>query len=127
MCIVAKADWHESGPIVGAALARRTWANSIFLDYLVTHPGVLAERAAVERGQGLSGIGAGLLWFLCQIGEQIGALRLWGEATKDSSTFYSNVLVLEKKGDLLLADREKMGDYLRGYGAKHGLAPLRIE
>jgi len=88
---------EESAPArcLGIALCRRTWANHLVLDFLATHP--ICLRDGPDR---LRGIGKGLLFGVCEIGNSIGATALWGEATESSAPKYKAMFRLDESDDL---------------------------
>jgi hypothetical protein len=123
ICVLAKADWHPVGPIIGAALVRRTWANNLFFDYLAAHPAAIGE----DPGLKTKGVGSALLYFVCRLGLEIRVQRLWGEATADSHTFYSAAFAVPGLDDLILANEDQLVKFVQSYEQIHGLPGLPFE
>jgi hypothetical protein len=78
------ADWFPAS--LGEAMVRRTWCHHLMLDFMFVHPSISGRRVDV-RGVGLS-----IFQSVCLIAKCLGCPLVWGEATKDSSTFYQKQL-----------------------------------
>lgn len=85
--LLARAQWKASSPILGLAHCRRTWCGHIFLDFLSVHPRIVAKQTPSIRG-----VGAGILYGLCELAGQCGIPVVWGETTESSVTFYRKAL-----------------------------------
>jgi hypothetical protein len=78
------ADWFSGS--LGGAMVRRTWCHHLMIDFLFVHPQVCG------RIQQVKGVGIGILQGVCLIGRELGCHQVWGEATRDSSSFYQHQL-----------------------------------
>jgi GTPase-associated adaptor domain len=98
--VLMKCDWFPDTDVIGMCHFRRTWHNSIILDYLAAYP------FATEKPKELKSVGASLLWFVSYIARQHNCVRIWGEATHGSHSYYEEAFKLEKVEDLILAQPE---------------------
>ena len=78
------AEWFPAS--LGGAMVRRTWCHHLMLDFMFVHPSISGRRVDV-RGVGLS-----IFQSVCLIAKCIGCPLVWGEATRDSRTFYQKQL-----------------------------------
>ena len=78
------ADWFSAS--LGGAMVRRTWCNHLMIDFLFVHPSISGKAVNVKS------IGLRLLQAICLIAETIGCPLVWGEATRDSASFYERQL-----------------------------------
>lgn len=78
------ADWFPAS--LGGAMIRRTWCNHLMIDFLFVHPSISGKAVNVK------GVGISLLQAVCMIAQLLGCLLVWGEATRDSATFYARQL-----------------------------------
>lgn len=78
------ADWFPAS--LGGAMVRRTWCNHLMVDFLFVHPSISGKAVNVKS------IGLRLLQAICLIAETIGCPLVWGEATRDSASFYERQL-----------------------------------
>ena len=92
--LVARVKWFKSSSILGLALCRRTWCGHIYLDFLSVHPSIVGKMEPRIRG-----IGAGMLYGLCEIAGQCGSPVIWGETTGSSVSFYRKAI-----GDTAMLD-----------------------
>jgi N-acetylglutamate synthase-like GNAT family acetyltransferase len=102
----AKADWSELGHRVGICQLRRTWSNSIAIDFLAVHPALLAPHKQI------SGVGTALLYGVAQIARRIGAERIWLETTDLSVAYYVHLFGDAVSNDLLIAPAKQFYDNL---------------
>jgi hypothetical protein len=98
--VLLKCDWFPDSEVIGICHFRRSWCNSIILDYLAAHP------FAVEPPTGylhvVTGVGSALLWFVSDIARRFTCGRIWGEATHGSRSYYKRMFYLESVEDLIL-------------------------
>lgn len=92
--VLMKCSWFPDTDVIGMCHFRRTWHNSIILDYLAAYP---------FKPKELKGVGASLLWFVSEVAHQHNCVRIWGEATHGSHSYYEEAFNLEKVEDLILA------------------------
>jgi hypothetical protein len=85
LLLVARADWPPRAQL-GVCLCRRTWSNSLCVDFLAVAP----ENAAPQN-RNIAGVGRGLLYFVTEIAEAIRARNVWGEATSLSAPAYRHM------------------------------------
>ena len=78
------ADWFPAS--LGGAMVRRTWCNHLMIDFLFVHPSISGKAVNVKS------IGLRLLQAICLIAETIGCPLVWGEATRESASFYERQL-----------------------------------
>lgn len=78
------ADWFPAS--LGGAMVRRTWCHHLMLDFLFVHPSI-SGRSVNVRGVGLK-----ILQAVCIIAQSLGCPLVWGEATRDSASFYQRHL-----------------------------------
>ena len=102
--ILLRCDWFIPSRIIGLCHFRRTWCNSIAVDYLATHP--LAMREAKDPKFRVKGIGTALLCFVSRMAVRNACEKIWGEATLSSHPFYEYLFELEKVKDLFIVPPE---------------------
>jgi hypothetical protein len=78
------ADWFPAS--LGGAMVRRTWCHHLMLDFLFVHPSISGRKVNVR------GVGLALFQAVCMIAKTLDCPQVWGEATRDSSTFYQRQL-----------------------------------
>jgi len=83
------ADWFPTS--LGGAMVRRTWCNHLMVDFLFVHPSISGKALNVKS------IGLRLLQAICLIARTLGCPLVWGEATRDSASFYERQLQLPVK------------------------------
>ena len=101
--VLLKCDWFPDSGVIGICHFRRSWCNSIILDYLAVHPFI--AKAPDGYPHIVSGAGSALLWFVSDIARRYKCGRLWGEATHGSRDYYKHMFDLEAVEDLILADK----------------------
>ena len=107
--IVARAQWAKPSAL-GLCLSRRSWCNHLIVDFLAVHPNFQ------EGGkQPLKGIGAALLLSVTEIATLIGAKRIWGEATRGSSTKYEDFFGIKNVRDLFVVSQANYRKYCTRY------------
>lgn len=72
---------------LGGAMVRRTWCHHLMLDFMFVHPSISGRKVNVR------GVGLKLFQAVCLIAQTIKSPLVWGEATRDSSTFYERQLL----------------------------------
>jgi hypothetical protein len=95
--VLMKCDWLPDSEVIGICHFRRTWHNSIILDYLAAYP------FATKKPTEIKGVGSALLWFVSSIASGNNCVRIWGEATHGSHSYYEQAFELDKVEDLILA------------------------
>lgn len=107
MLAVMRASWFTPDNILGVCHFRRTWANSLYVDFLAKHP-------LLEAGTGpvVGGVGLNLLAFVVRLAKAISARRVWGESSKDSADFYRRIFLTKRSSDEFRLDRRKYSDFL---------------
>lgn len=78
------ADWFPAS--LGGAMVRRTWCHHLMIDFLFVHPRISGKVMKVK------GVGIQILQAICIIAQSLGCKRVWGEATRDSASFYEHHL-----------------------------------
>jgi hypothetical protein len=78
------ADWFPAS--LGGAMIRRTWCHHLMLDFMFVHPSISGRKVNVR------GVGLALFQSVCMIARTLKCPVVWGEATRDSSTFYHRQL-----------------------------------
>ena len=71
---------------LGGAMVRRTWCHHLIVDFLFVHPRICGKIEPVK------GAGVGILQGICLIARNLRCKCVWGEATRDSSSFYERQL-----------------------------------
>jgi acetyltransferase (GNAT) family protein len=102
----AQADWSPLGRRLGICQFRRTWSNSIAIDFLAVHPALLGSRKPI------SGVGTALIYCVAQIAKHIGAERIWLETTDLSVDYYIHLFGDAVTFDLLVVPMEKFYEIL---------------
>ncbi len=98
--VLLKCDWFPDSGVIGICHFRRSWCNSIILDYLAVHP-FIAEPPD-KYPHLVSGAGSALLWFISDMARRLTCGRIWGEATHGSRKYYKKMFYLETVEDLIL-------------------------
>jgi hypothetical protein len=101
--VLLKCDWFPDSGVIGICHFRRSWCNSIILDYLAVHPFI--AKAPDGYPYIVNGAGSALLWFVSDIARRNKCGRLWGEATHGSRGYYKYMFDLDAVEDLILADK----------------------
>jgi len=101
--VLLKCDWFPDSAVIGICHFRRSWCNSIILDYLAVHPFIAKPPDGYPHV--VSGAGSALLWFVSDVARRYKCGRLWGEATHGSRGYYKHMFELDAVEDLILADR----------------------
>ncbi len=107
--LLLKCDWFRDSSVIGLIHFRRTWCNSIVLDYLSVHPFIakpLDKYPYVVKGTGLA-----LIYFLSRVAEKYACDYIWGEATQISSGYYKRYLSLGPTEDLILVPRKRFVEF----------------
>lgn len=90
----------EKFEVLGFAFFRRTWSNSIVIEFLANSPLIEGQVPPM-----IAGVGTSLLVGISQAANEINAPSIWGEATEDSCGFYEKRFEVPVR-DLFLVDRE---------------------
>src|SRR5437667_5977587 len=90
MILIAQPTWPSRIPVLGIAYLRRTWCHHLFLEFLATHPHVIAK-----RHEKIGGVGVGLLLQIVSLAERLNIPCIWGEATEFSAQWYEEQLGVE--------------------------------
>lgn len=101
--VLLKCDWFPDSRVIGICHFRRSWCNSIILDYLAVHPFI--AKHPDEYPHKVSGAGSALLWFVSDIARRHKCGRVWGEATHGSRSYYKHMFDLDAVEDLILAPK----------------------
>jgi hypothetical protein len=101
--LLLKCDWFPDSGVIGICHFRRSWCNSIILDYLAVHPFI--AKPPDEYPHTVGGAGSALLWFVSDIARRYKCGRVWGEATHGSRSYYKHMFDLDSVEDLILADK----------------------
>ncbi len=109
--ILVRAHWLRRRPVVGLCHFRRTWCNNIFIDYLTRHPSLFQR----HREKPVQGVGTSLLYFVASVAREIGAKRIWGEATQNSAQFYKHVFEKTEITDLIFLSKKDYNGFLTRY------------
>jgi hypothetical protein len=101
--VLLKCDWFPDSGVIGICHFRRSWCNSIILDYLAVHPFIAKPPDGYPHI--VSGAGSALLWFVSDIARRYKCGRVWGEATHGSRGYYKHMFDLDAVEDLILAPK----------------------
>jgi hypothetical protein len=101
--VLLKCDWFPDSKVIGICHFRRSWCNSLILDYLAVHPFIANPPDGYPHI--VNGAGSALLWFVSDIARRYKCGRLWGEATHGSRGYYKHMFELDAVEDLILADK----------------------
>ena len=112
--LFARAEWSRATPMLGCCFCRRTWCHHLIVDFVVVHP-----RLVAGVGPGIRGVGAGMIYSLVRLADDLGIRMVWGEATANSAAFYEKVLRLPRVTDYFFIHGETFAHCLREQG-KHG-------
>lgn len=104
-----RAPWANLGKSLGICQFRRTWRNSIVIDYLAVHPSLLKPPKII------SGVGTALLYAVAVVANNLSATRLWLETTDLSANYYSVLLGTDKMSDLIIVPTPLFYAMLRKY------------
>ena len=77
MVLIARPTWRSKIPTLGFAYLRRTWCHHLFLEFLATHPRVIARKH--ER---IGWVGVGILHKIVSLAKDLDVPCIWGEATE---------------------------------------------
>jgi len=110
--IAAEATWTTRDPRFGLCAFRRTWSNSIVVDYIAVHPMLLQTDSEV------SGIGTAMLYATANIAKKIGAERVWLETTDSSVGYYQYLFADAVDRDLLVISTEDFYNRIHEYFQK---------
>jgi N-acetylglutamate synthase-like GNAT family acetyltransferase len=110
--IAAEATWTTRDPRLGLCAFRRTWSNSIVVDYIAVHPMLLQTDSEV------SGIGTAMLYATANIAKKIGAERVWLETTDSSVGYYQYLFAEAVDKDLLVISTEDFYNRIHEYFQK---------
>jgi hypothetical protein len=100
--LVATIQQHRRDLPVGLAYCRRTWSHHLALDFLALHP------RALERNRRVNGVGSGIVFGLVQLAKALKVPRIWGEATRNSASFYEKLLAVSPIRDLFIIEAPEM-------------------
>ena len=103
MILITQPTWPSRIPVLGIAYVRRTWCHHLFLEFLATHPHVIAKRR-----EKIGGVGVGLLLQLVSLAETLNIPCIWGEATEFSAKWYEEQLGVETVLDHFFIEDEVM-------------------
>ena len=103
MILIAQPTWRSRIPVLGIAYMRRTWCHHLFLEFLATHPQVIAKSR-----EKIGGVGVGLLLQLVSLAETLNIPCIWGEATESSAEWYEEQLGVETVLDHFFIEDEVM-------------------
>jgi hypothetical protein len=98
---------EKSSPLYGVTLFRRTWKQSLVVDFLSTHP------RCFLRSPSIRGVGASLLQAISFVAEALSIVRIWGETTNTSAGFYQTQFRLSEPSDLFLVPHSKYHAFLQ--------------
>jgi hypothetical protein len=73
---------EKAGIAYGYAAMRRTWKNTLKLEYLFKSPQILRSKDEIKW------IGSNLLFFSVLLAKKIDAPMLWGESAESAAVFY---------------------------------------
>jgi len=104
-----RAPWANLGNSLGICQFRRTWRNSIVIDYLAVHPAILKPPKVI------SGVGTALLFSVATVANHLGAPRLWLETTDLSANYYSALFGTDKLSDLVTIPTKEFYSTLQTY------------
>jgi len=99
--LLAGAHWFPGG-LLGVCLFHRTWPGNVFVDFLAANPAAIASTPRV------TGVGYGLMCFLCEAAIDLGAPILWGETTPASVRRYRIYFESPNLDDRLVVTSDQM-------------------
>jgi len=105
--MVARADWHESSPILSFCFCRRTYCHHLVIDFAANHPNAIGPAGGEVRG-----VGPAMFYSLVKFAHEFGIKTIWGEATENSAKFYRKIFAFRKVTDHF---------FVRGRAMSHGL------
>jgi hypothetical protein len=106
--LIARAPWSRATPVLGCAFCRRSWCHHLIVDFVVVHPRIVASVGSVIRG-----VGAGMIYGIVNLADDLGVRVVWGEATVNSARFYEKVLQLTGVTDHFFIEGETFAHCLR--------------
>jgi hypothetical protein len=111
---------QKSEKLLGYAALRRTWKNTLKIEYLFTVP---SKKEKKENKEKIKGVGSNLLFISIFLAEVIGAPMFWGECTASSHGFYKdqqgeNFKFLE---EIFYLEKSKYKSYLTTENPEHKL------
>jgi hypothetical protein len=101
--LIARPTWPSTIPALGFAYLRRTWCHHLFLEFLATHPRVIAGK----HGK-IGWVGVSMLHKIVSIAEELHIPCIWGEATEGSASWYKEQLNVETVRDSFFIENEVM-------------------
>ena len=101
--LMAKASWQPAIPVLACCFCRRSWCHHLIVDFLAVHPKVLAGIHGHIRG-----VGTGMVYSLVGLADALSIETIWGEATKNSASFYEKVLNLPEVTDHFFVQGDTM-------------------
>jgi hypothetical protein len=107
--MMLKCDWFGETSIIGTTHFRRTWCNSIVIDYLTVYPKI------ADRSVDIRGAGTAILAYLARLAYLLNANKIWGEATQNSCDFYRKAFELKEVDDLILVTRAKLRGFMNDW------------
>jgi hypothetical protein len=113
-CITGQEFSH--GRVLGLFLVRRNWNDSMFADYIATHP-VLAKNPESTH----KGVGTLAFYSICKIARKLNIRVIRGETTPLSRKFYQIVLK-RRVYDIVAISRKKYQRFLKTLDPGHGRA-----
>jgi len=107
MLAVMRAPWFAPDNILGVCHFRRTWANSLYVDFLARHP-------LLETGsdRDVRGVGLNLTAFIVRLARAISATRVWGESAEGAAGFWQKIFRAMRSSDELRLSRNHYGAFL---------------
>jgi hypothetical protein len=97
----ARATWSSLGRRLGLCQFRRTWSNSIAIDFLAVHPALLAPQKQI------SGVGTAMLYCVARIAMKLKAKEIWLETTDLSAEYYGHLFGIRVNSDLLVVSGDE--------------------
>jgi len=114
--VLMRCRWFPESDIVGLAHFRRTWCNNLILDYLASHPWIATAPPGYDVD--VSGVGLGLIYFVCKMAMIYNCENVWGEATQNSCEFYKGIFKLDSVQDLLYIPKQNIVTFVNGQDQK---------
>jgi hypothetical protein len=107
--MIMKCDWFEETSVLGTLHFRRTWCNSLIIDYLSVYPKI------ADRSVDIRGVGTAMLAYLARLAYLLDANKIWGEATQNSCEFYKKTYELKEVDDLIFVTRAKLRGFINDW------------
>lgn len=102
ICGIAGMEYPGFEGLIGVCHFHRTWTHNLFIDFLATHPALVASDTSPIKGIGLAST-----YFLATVANMLNCSYIWGETTPLSLPFYQKIFKLElAKTDMIRLEQD---------------------